>query len=124
MRKLKSIQALRAIAAILVVIDHIFSRVEGLNPALHCSVRRHITILVRLVFRFSFASAVSLWHTSNGNGGLSDAVLFLKKRAIRIYPIYIITLLSFVAAVKHFATSYNINFWVDVSDSNVLKGYS
>jgi peptidoglycan/LPS O-acetylase OafA/YrhL len=122
MRKLKSIQALRAIAAILVVIDHIFSRVEGLNPGstLFSAAAYHYLGEIGVQVFFCISGFIMV-HTSNGNGGLSDAVLFLKKRAIRIYPIYIITLLSFVAAVKYFATSYNINFWVDVSDSNVLK---
>lgn len=122
MRKLKSIQALRAIAAILVVIDHVFSRVEGLNPGstLFSEATYHYLGEIGVQVFFCISGFIMV-HTSNGNGGLSDALIFLKKRAIRIYPIYIITLLVFVVTVKHFAAAYNINFWVDISDSNVLK---
>lgn len=122
MRKLKSIQALRAIAAILVVIDHVFSRVEGLNPGSTFFSEATYHYLDEIGVQVFFCiSGFIMVHTSNGSGGISDALVFLKKRAIRIYPIYIITLLVFVVTVKHFAATYNINFWVDISDTNVFK---
>ncbi|WP_313485416.1 acyltransferase [Pseudescherichia sp.] len=122
MRKLHSIQALRAIAAVLVVIDHIFSRVEGLSPGSTLFNESAYHYLGEIGVQVFFCiSGFIMVHTSNGNGGLSDAIIFLKKRAIRIYPIYIITLLLFVITIKHFAAIYNINFWVDISDSNVAK---
>lgn len=122
MRKLKSIQALRAIAAILVVIDHIFSSAEGLKPGSTLLSEATYHYLGELGVQIFFCiSGFIMVHTSNGSSGLAPALVFLKKRIIRIYPIYIITLVVFALVVKFFTEKYNIYFWVDYSSGNIIK---
>jgi len=113
---------LRAIAAIMVVIDHVFSRVEGLHPGTTILSESQYHLLGEIGVQIFFCiSGFIMVYTTNSAGNIKASLNFLKKRIVRVYPIYIITLLAFVFVVKYYAQKYNINFWVDISSENILK---
>jgi exopolysaccharide production protein ExoZ len=89
MSKIHHIQALRGIAASLVVLDHALGPIvkRGILPEYFDAVRYNLGSMG--VQTFFVISGFIMFHTSyNDFGGLRSSLLFAEKRLIRIVPIY------------------------------------
>lgn len=87
MGTLQSVQALRAVAAILVVIEHSFNSVDhGFGMKLY----EKVGIFGSSgVLTFFVISGFIIYYTSNRHFGQRDYIpIFLRKRSVRIYPVY------------------------------------
>lgn len=91
-KKNYSIQALRAIAAILVVVVHTitqFNSYNNLTSSLGVFLKNIETFgLVGVYVFFIISGYIMSMTTKNYRGGLGDAWVFLKKRIFRIFPTY------------------------------------
>ncbi|NBJ33769.1 acyltransferase family protein [Serratia fonticola] len=87
-----SIQSLRAIAAILVVIDHTITQFNLYNnyTGVFGAVLKNIESfgIVGVYVFFIISGYIMAMTTYNYDGGVSDAYVFIKKRLFRIFPAY------------------------------------
>ncbi|MFU8373737.1 acyltransferase [Raoultella ornithinolytica] len=90
--KNNSIQALRGIAALFVVVDHTFSQFSSYNPqnGFLGIFLNNISMLgpIGVLIFFIISGYIMSMTTENKPGGLNSAKLFMKKRIFRIYPTY------------------------------------
>ncbi|WP_109240938.1 acyltransferase family protein [Klebsiella michiganensis] len=87
-----SIQALRAIAALLVVLDHTLTQFNTYNPfdGFSGQILKNVEALglVGVYIFFIISGYIMSMTTSGKPGGFSSATKFIKKRLARIYPSY------------------------------------
>lgn len=87
-----SIQALRAIAAIFVVIDHTLTQFNLYNDKagyIGKVLKNSETLgLIGVYIFFIISGYIMSMTTSNKKGGMDSALTFIKKRLFRIYPTY------------------------------------
>ncbi|MCY2736637.1 acyltransferase [Klebsiella pneumoniae] len=117
--KNSSIQALRGIAALFVVVDHTFSQFSAYNPqeGFLGAFLKNTSLLgpAGVLIFFIISGYIMSMTTQNKPGGLKSSTLFIKKRIYRIYPTYwvwlsilIILWLSNLALRNHDFSIYKI----------------
>ena len=88
-RRLPTVQALRGIAAVLVVVNH-FARIfqDGGSNKSWIYETGFGNLGACGVDVFFVISGFIMVYTTNSKGGMSDAVTFIRRRIARIYPLY------------------------------------
>ncbi|MCW9533237.1 acyltransferase family protein [Klebsiella oxytoca] len=98
-----SIQALRAVAAIFVVVDHTLTQFNlyNLNAGYAGKILSNLENLglIGVYIFFIISGYIMSMTTNNKPSGFNSAAIFIKKRLIRIYPTYWIWLSIMVVLV-------------------------
>ena len=122
--KLHSLQALRAIAALLVVADHALLEItnnQSANPAIHVA----WTLGSTGVSVFFVISGFIMVHICWENfGGLAAATNFLRRRVIRIVPLYWLATVAALAFHRISATHGAHDGWPELFYSLSFVPYS
>lgn len=104
--KLDSLQIIRAIAACFVVIDHLWQ--ESIVPQFILDFGSFGVDLFFVLSGFIMCLTVSL----NEGSKLKNAIYFLKKRVVRIFPIYLFCALPLIILVARLDGINNIFFYL------------
>ena len=125
-RRYANIQALRAVAALLVVFGHTLDHHFDFGLPVLAEVSRWIGYsgvdMFFVISGFVIALVVSRMPTEQGWRRLQGVGLFLARRAIRIYPIYWIVLAVVVLGLQRLFTIADFRVWLPHHDMliNVL----
>ena len=120
-RKLPTLQALRGVAASLVVFHHFASLFQGVGLRRSWIYESGLgNVGMSGVDIFFVISGFIMIYTSREKAGASDAVTFMKRRALRIYPLYwvwtslllILWLTGFAERLRHYSLSYLVKSFV------------